>query len=108
MYKNLAFAVNYDLRAKFLRKFLPSLVKGSRAAWCGGASGDEGKNYIIRGESTIGYIENYSALEVFKPGRSRSIFLYIKILSMPSLGGEVKQCVPCPNFAACKRTSHLQ
>jgi hypothetical protein len=26
----------------------------------------------------------------FKPGRSRWIFLYIKILSMPSFGGEVK------------------
>jgi hypothetical protein len=27
---------------------------------------------------------------------------------MPSCGGEVKSSVPCPNFAACKRTSHLQ
>jgi hypothetical protein len=48
--------VNYELRAKFLRKFLPSLVEGSRAAWCGGASGDEGRNYIM-GDSTIGYTE---------------------------------------------------
>jgi hypothetical protein len=48
--------VNYDLRAKFFPKFLPSLVEGSRAAWCGGASGDEGRNYI-RGESTIGFRE---------------------------------------------------
>jgi len=23
---------------------------------------------------------------------------------MPSLGGEVKEFVPCPSFAACKRT----
>jgi hypothetical protein len=61
MQKNLTFAVNYDLRAKFLRKFLPSLVEGSRAAWCDGASGDEGRNYI-RGESTIGYIESCSAV----------------------------------------------
>jgi hypothetical protein len=64
MQKNLAFAVNYDLRAKFLRqKFLPSLVEGSHAAWCGGASGDEGRNYIIRSESTIGYIESCSAVQ---------------------------------------------
>jgi hypothetical protein len=27
-----------------------------------------------------------------------------KILSMPSFGGEVKESVPCPSFAACKRT----
>ena len=27
-----------------------------------------------------------------------------KILSMPSPGGEVKESVPCPSFAACKRT----
>ncbi len=26
------------------------------------------------------------------------------ILSMPSFGGEVKESVPCPSFAACKRT----
>jgi hypothetical protein len=42
-------------------KFLPSLVEVSRAAWCGGASGDEGRNYI-GGESTIGYIESCSAV----------------------------------------------
>jgi len=27
-----------------------------------------------------------------------------KILSMPSFGGEVKESVPCPNFAACKKS----
>jgi hypothetical protein len=46
----------------FDKKFLPSLVEGSRAAWCGGASGDEGRNYIIRGESTVGYIGSCSAV----------------------------------------------
>jgi hypothetical protein len=61
MLKNLAFALNYDLRDKFLRKFLPSLVEGSRAAWCGGASGDKERNYI-RGESTIAYTESCSAV----------------------------------------------
>ena len=28
----------------------------------------------------------------------------VKILNMPSSGGEVKESVPCPSFAACKRT----
>ena len=27
-----------------------------------------------------------------------------KILSMPSFGGEVKESVPCPSFAACKKS----
>ena len=40
----------------------------------------------------------------FKPGRSRWIFTGIKILSIPSSGGEVKESVPCPSFAACQRT----
>jgi hypothetical protein len=31
-------------------------------------------------------------------------FSVVKILSMPSFGGEVKASVPCPSFAACKRT----
>ena len=40
----------------------------------------------------------------FKPGRSRWIFTGVKIPSMPSSGGEVKESVPCPSFAACQRT----
>jgi len=32
------------------------------------------------------------------------IFTGVKILSMSSSGGEVKESVPCPSFAACKRT----
>ena len=40
----------------------------------------------------------------FKPGGSRWIFTGLKILSMPSSGGEVKESVSCPSFAACKRT----
>ena len=39
-----------------------------------------------------------------KSGRRRWIFMGVKILSMPSSGGEVKESVPCPSFAACKRT----
>ena len=39
----------------------------------------------------------------FKPGRSLSIFTGVKIFNMPSSGGEVKESVPCPSFAACKR-----
>jgi len=40
----------------------------------------------------------------FRPGRSRWIFTGVKILSIPSSGGEVKESVPCSSFAACKRT----
>ena len=40
----------------------------------------------------------------FKPGRSRWIFTGVKILSMSSSRGEVKEFVPCPRFAECKRT----
>ena len=40
----------------------------------------------------------------FKPGRSLRIFQGEKILSTPSFGREVKPFVPCPIFAACKRT----
>jgi hypothetical protein len=40
----------------------------------------------------------------FKPGRRLWIFTVVKILSMPSSGGEVKESVPCPSFVACKRT----
>jgi hypothetical protein len=36
----------------------------------------------------------------FKPGQSRWIFTDVKIFSMPSFGGEVKESVPCPSFAA--------
>ena len=40
----------------------------------------------------------------FKRGRSRWIFTGVKILSMPSSGGVVKESVLCPSFVACKRT----
>jgi hypothetical protein len=40
----------------------------------------------------------------FKPGRNRWIFTDVKILSMPSSGGDVKESVPCPSFAACKKS----
>jgi len=40
-----------------------------------------------------------------KTGRSCWIFLGIwKILRMPSFGVEVKESIPCPSFAACRRT----
>jgi hypothetical protein len=35
-------------------------------------------------------LASVSRVRGFKPGRSRWIFLYIKILSVPSFGGEVK------------------
>ena len=40
----------------------------------------------------------------FKPDRSRWIFTDLKILSMPTSTGEVKESVPCSSFAACQRT----
>jgi len=43
----------------------------------------------------------------FKPGRSRRIFKGEKILSTPSLGGEVKPSVPCRRFATCKRSLNV-
>ena len=30
------------------------------------------------------------------------------ILSMLSFGGEVKECVPCPSFTACKITEYFR
>jgi hypothetical protein len=49
-----------------------------------------------------------SQVRGFKPGRNRRIFKGEKILSMPSLGGEVKPSVPCRIFAACKRSQELR
>jgi hypothetical protein len=43
----------------------------------------------------------------FKPGWSCRIFLFKKILSMPSFGGAVKPSVSCRRFSACKRSLHL-
>jgi hypothetical protein len=62
--------VNYDLRAKFLRKFLPSLVEGSRAAWCGGASGDEGTTLGARAQLAI-----QRAAVLYKPRLATFIYL---------------------------------
>jgi len=44
----------------------------------------------------------------FKSGRSRRIFKGEKIISTPSLGGEVKPSVPCRGIAACKRYLELR
>jgi hypothetical protein len=38
------------------------------------------------------------------PAEAVGILTSVKILSMPSFGGEVKESVPCPSFAACKRS----
>ena len=55
------------------------------------------------------FIHDVSGTQVcgFKPGRSRWIFTGVKILSMPSSGGEVKESVPCPPFRHVKETSNL-
>ena len=70
---------------------------------------------IIRTHLTFHLLDGFGGLVVsmlasgtqvyaFKPGRSRWIFTGVKILSMLSSGGEVKESVPCPSFAECKRT----
>jgi hypothetical protein len=41
-------------------------------------------------------------VRVFKPGRSRRIFMGDKILSAPSFGGGVKPSLPFRTFTACK------
>jgi hypothetical protein len=42
------------------------------------------------GGLVVSMLASGSRVRGFKPGQSRWIFLYIKILSMPSFGGEVK------------------
>jgi hypothetical protein len=42
------------------------------------------------GRLAVRMLASGSRVRGFKHGRSRSIFRYIKILSMPSFGGEVK------------------
>jgi hypothetical protein len=44
----------------------------------------------------------------FEPSQSHQIFQGEKILSMPSIGGEVKPPVPCRRFAACKRSLQIE
>jgi hypothetical protein len=56
------------------------------------------------GGLVVSMLASGSLVRGFRPGRSRWIFTSVKILSMPSVGGEVKVSVPCPSFAACKRT----
>jgi hypothetical protein len=54
--------------------------------------------------SVVWWLACWPLVPGFKPGRSRIFSVHEKILSMPSFGGEVKESVPCPSFAACKRT----
>jgi hypothetical protein len=56
------------------------------------------------GGLVVSMLASGSRVRGFTPGRSRWIFTSVKILSMPSFGGEVKVSVPCPSSAACKRT----
>ena len=44
----------------------------------------------------------------FKPGRSRWIFTGVKILSMPSSGGEVKESAHVPSLRHVKKPSDLR
>jgi hypothetical protein len=59
------------------------------------------------GGLVVSILASVSRVRGFKPDRSRRIF-YVKILSMPSFGGEVKLSLPCPNFGACNRTQQPQ
>jgi hypothetical protein len=42
------------------------------------------------GGLVVSMLASGSRVRGFKPGQSRWIFLYVKILSLPSFGGEVK------------------
>ena len=59
---------------------------------------------VIFGGLVVSMLASGTQVRGFKPGRSRWIFTDVKILSMPSSGGEIKESVPCPSFAAYKRT----
>ena len=57
------------------------------------------------GGLVVSMLASGTQVREFKPDRSRWIFTgTVKILSMPCSGGEVKESVPCPSFAACQRT----
>jgi hypothetical protein len=49
-----------------------------------------------------------SRVRAFKPGRSRWIYTSVKILSMPSFGGEVKVSVTCPSLRNVKEPNNLR
>ena len=62
-------------------------------------------NFDSFGGLVVSILATGTCVRGFKPGRSRWIFWASgKSPSMPSLGGEVKEYVPRPSFAACKRT----
>jgi hypothetical protein len=57
------------------------------------------------GGLVVSMLSSGTQVRGLKPGRSLWIFTKVKrILSMPSFGGEVKESVPCPSFAAWERT----
>ena len=73
---------------------------------------------IRKPNNNIPYFNQQSALIKvqsvhFQPSLIIIIFIYCnwvvkKILSTPSFGGEIKPSVPCPRFAACKRSINLR
>jgi hypothetical protein len=66
-------------------------------------------NHSGFGGLVVSMLASGTRVRWFKPGRSRWIFsVHEKILSMPSFGGEVKESVPRPSFAACKRTQYFR
>jgi hypothetical protein len=56
------------------------------------------------GGLVVSLLASGSRVRGFKPGRSRWIFYECKNPQLAFFGGEVKVSVPCPSFAACKRT----
>ena len=78
--------------------------------WCGELSPEDCSSILDTpciddfGGLAVSMLASGTQVCGFKPGRSRWIFMGVKILSMPSSGGEVKESVPCPSFAACQRT----
>ena len=109
-----------------LYRWLLPMVLGSLVyrslVWCGVVGYVSGMRDTARLESTckakrqvpqaadgfggivVTMLASCTQVRWFKPCRSRWIFMGVKILSMPSFEGEVKESVPCPSFAACQRT----
>ena len=75
--------------------------------------GDQGPVFVGFQMDNLGMVQVFSSvfpLAVLEfagsnPAEAVGFFSGVRIiLSMPSFGGEVKESVPCPSFAVCKRT----
>jgi hypothetical protein len=76
----------HDINPAVVKKSLsPLLVHNARKHVSEFNKADDGFGGLV-----IRMLASGSRVRGFKPGRNRWIFLYIKILRMPSFGGEVK------------------